>query len=112
MAFSVDAPSSTAVQREGPASVPAWVDPEVQEDPAHVAPCIRRAALLVEHLQERAPALDSAPAWVHAPALASGPVRAERQALCRLQARHRARSVPAPMRAVAASNTRRPRKAR
>lgn len=96
----------------GPGQRPGMGGPGVQEEPAHVARCTRRAARRAAHPRDRVPALDSAPAWVHAPVLANGPVRAERQALCRLQAKHLDRSVPAPMPGEAASSTRRPRKAR
>lgn len=89
-----------------PATVARKVEHPERPEPA--APCIPRAALPAAR-PERVPALASAPEW--AGAQASALVPAERLDWCRLPAMLLARSVPALMRAAAASNIRRPKKA-
>lgn len=106
------APSSTAVPeaQEAPASVRREALPV---RPAHAAPCIRRAASPVEHQWAHVPASASpAPEWADAPALGRVPVPEQAQASCLPQAMRRVLSALRPMRAVAASNTPRPKKAR
>lgn len=85
---------------------------DLPERPEYAAPCTPRAMRPPERPQARVPASVSAPEWVHAPALVSAQVPAERPDSCRLLAKRRVRSVPAPMHAVAASNIRRAKKAR
>ena len=85
---------------------------EAQADRVRDGPCIRRAARRPAPPRDRVPASDNVRGWAHGLALDSVPARAEPPALCRLQAKHRARSVPGRARAAAARPTRRPRKAR
>lgn len=98
-----------------PASAPAWVEhpAELREPPAHAVLCTRPAARLLAEHPAHAPASASAPAWVLAPDLASVPDPAELQAWYRLRAKRRVRSVlQVDTRAVAASSTPSPKKAR
>jgi hypothetical protein len=110
----VDGPFLIAVRAEALAvdlasSVPRAALPEHR---VPVAPCIPRAPSLAVDRPGRAPALASAPVRERVPALASAPVPAARLDSFRLLVMHRARSVPAASNAAAASNIRRPRKAR
>lgn len=79
------------------------------ERPEHAVPCIPRGMRLRAQRRVHVPALASVPEWPDAPA--SPLVPAERPDSCRLQAKRRARSVPAPMRAAAVSNIQGPKKA-
>jgi hypothetical protein len=97
----VAAPFSTAA--------PATVSVHSQaglEHPVHAVPCTPRAALPPER-PARVPAMASAPEWADAPASASVP---EHPDLCRLPAKHPARSALV-QEAVAASNIQKPKKA-
>ena len=82
------------------------------EHRAPVAPCILRVPSLAVDLQERARVLERVPARERVPALVSAPAWAVHLDSFRLLVRRRVRSVLAASNAAAASNIRRPRKAR